>query len=187
MPILGVVDSGKSGHLVTGAFESIATLNGNGSAASITFSSIPSTYNHLQIRMIVRDGASNNSQYQLWFNSGASATYATHIIRGNGSTAYAGAFGVGGTEMQYAAQTTATTANVFGASIIDIIDYASTSKNKTVRAFNGYNNNTTGSGYVYLVSSLWVSTSAVNAITIYNSNNDGLEIGSTFALYGIKG
>lgn len=180
--LLGVLSDGVPP--VTGSFESIASVTPT-SGSSITFNSIPSTYSHLQIRLIVRDGTNTNSQYYLTFNGGASASYASHVLRGNGTSAFAAGFATN-TEMRFAAQTTATTANIFGASIIDVIDYASTTKNKTVRSFNGYDNNTSD-GWIYLVSSVWLSTSAVTSITITNANGSTLASGSTFALYGIKG
>lgn len=155
------------------------------SGSSLTFNSIPQTYKHLQIRLIVRDGTNTNSQYYLTFNGGASASYASHVLRGNGTSALAAGFATN-TEMRFAAQTIATTANIFGASIIDIHDYTSTTKNKTVRAFNGYDNNTSD-GWIYLVSSVWLSTSAVTSITITNANGSTLASGSTFALYGMVG
>ena len=55
------------------SFESIATLNGDGSATTLTFSSIASTYKHLQIRAIVR-------------NTGATANLVSYNIRFNGDT-----------------------------------------------------------------------------------------------------
>lgn len=166
------------------SYESIATATGNGSAASITFSSIPATYTHLQLRILVRDSSSNNSQYQLWFNSGASATYGSHRLTGNGSTATATG-SASNTEMQYAAFTGTIATSTYGASIIDIHDYSSTSKNKTVRSFFGYDSN--GAGTLGLSSAVWVATSAITDITFYNANNNGLATGTTISLYGIKG
>jgi hypothetical protein len=71
-----------------------------------------------------------------------------------------------------------------GAFIIDIQDYSSTSKNKTVRTFSGVDFN--GSGSVNLYSSLWMSTSAISSLTL-TSNTGEFSTNTTFALYGIKG
>jgi hypothetical protein len=53
MPILGIISSQISGHLFapSGAYDSIATVSGTGSSGTISFTSIPSTYTHLQIRL----------------------------------------------------------------------------------------------------------------------------------------
>jgi hypothetical protein len=76
------------------------------------------------------------------------------------------------------------TANTFGVAICDIHDYASTSKNKTIRWFGGWDNN--GSGNLGLFSNVFLSTSAVNRVDVYFAG-DAVSAGSQFALYGIKG
>jgi hypothetical protein len=79
------------------------------------------------------------------------------------------------------------TANVYGAVIVDIHDYASTTKNKTVRCFGGYDAN--GSGYAAMHSGLWRNTNAVTTLTFVPGSISGGDFNenSTFALYGIKG
>jgi hypothetical protein len=67
--------------------------------------------------------------------------------------------------------------------IIDILDYASTSKNKTVRRFTGRDFN--GSGIVDVGSGLWMSTSAVTAVSITATTNSFGQY-STAALYGVR-
>ena len=81
----------------------------------------------------------------------------------------------------------------FGESIIDIIDYASTTKNKTIRTFSGWDGNAAGAGndgVVALHSSLatGTGTTAVSSISMYcYASGENFLAGSTFALYGIKG
>jgi hypothetical protein len=51
MPILGIIASAITGNLVTTSYESIETVTvGSGGSATVTFSSIPATYTHLQIK-----------------------------------------------------------------------------------------------------------------------------------------
>jgi len=104
MPVLGIVASQISGHLFapSGAYESIATTTvGSGGASTITFSSIPSTYTHLQIRSINRNtrGLSGMvATLAMSFNSDVTAgNYYRHRLEGDGSTAYAGANAGNGT------------------------------------------------------------------------------------------
>ncbi len=164
-----------------GDFESIATVTvGSGGASSIEFTSIPQTYQHLQIRSVSRcsDTAAVDAAVVLQIN-GVSVER-THGLFGSGSAA--GAFsGTSG----YAMNTLGTNAlaNAFAASIIDILDYASTSKNKTIRAFNGYDVSGSG-GYIFVYSSLRVTTAAVTSIRLSGGWN-WLQH-TTFALYGIK-
>lgn len=184
MPILGIIASSISGNLA-GDFESIATITvGSGGAASVTFSSIPATFTHLQIRFIARTTASNN--IQVYFNTDSSNTnYAFHNVRGDGATASALAFASGvGNALLLVNEGSSITANTFGAGVVDILDYANTNKYTTARSLGGNDNN--GSGVVGLNSKLWLNTAAVNSIELLSSGNN-LQQYSHFALYGIKG
>lgn len=164
-------------------YESIATINPSG-VASITFSSIPSTYKHLQIR-----GTSVSSTYnsgRTRFNGDTTnANYATHVLNGNGSTARTAA-NVGdqsGVVFPYFSAMGSSTSipTVF---VLDILDYASTNKNKVIRGLSGTDSN--GAGEVELISGVWLSTSAINSVTIQIASGT-LATNSSFALYGIKG
>jgi hypothetical protein len=76
------------------------------------------------------------------------------------------------------------TSSIFGAAVIDILDYASTSKATTVRTFGGDDRN--GAGIVALASGLWTSTSAVNRVTLAPVAGTNFVQYSTVALYGVK-
>jgi hypothetical protein len=187
-PILGIMASGISGSkIATGAFESIATATGTGSSSTITFSSIPSTYKHLQIRGIGRTTrAATDSALVVRLNGDTASNYTYHTLLGNGTAASAGGF-VTQTNMFLgrAAGNTAA-ANLAGVSLIDIVDYASTTKNKTLRSFHGIDANGVFTGDVYLSSGLWLSTSAITSISLIVSDGSSWTTASTFALYGIN-
>ena len=183
-PILGIMASSISGSkAITGAFYSIATATGTGSSATITFSSIPSTFKLLQIRINATTASAQGTNY-LAFNGDTSGTnYALHRMQGNGTTVVAQGF----TNLNnYRWAKLGSFATYPSVAIIDIQDYADTSKYKTIRNFNGQNDNTTGttSSQVELSSGLWMSTSAITSIVI--SNDFNWTTGSTFALYGIN-
>jgi hypothetical protein len=185
MPILGIIDSGKSGHLVTNNYSSISTVTvGSGGASSITFSSIPSTYTHLQIRAIMRDTNSGTSwlSEQLNFNGDTGNNYSYHALYGGGTSAAAGANTSLTTAYVLQAPQGGVTSNVFQGNVLDILDYANTNKYKTLRNLSGGDAN--GSGYIGLYSSVWLSTAAVTSITI--SATTLFAQYSSFALYGIK-
>ena len=193
MPILGVVASGISGHLTPpSSFESIATLTPSGATNSVTFNSIPQTYKHLQIRSLARDNSGGNggSDTQITFN-GANGDGYTHWLTGNGTTASAasnsGTSGQPTITPNVTSAGTAQLANTFAATIFDFIDYASTTKNKTVRYFSGCDTDNYISNIVSLGSGVWFVTSAITSITITNSRSNGFSSGTSFALYGIKG
>ena len=166
--------------VVPNSYESIATsIVGSGGSSSITFSSIPSTYAHLQLRQFINGTSSTNFKGQ--FNGDTGNNYAVHYLLGDGSGVDAGA----GTSINYYANGLInSTSNTFAVSIVDILDYSSTSKNTTTRTLTGYDNN--GSGLIILYSGLWLNTAAINSITIF-PNTGTFNQYSSFALYGIKG
>jgi hypothetical protein len=86
MPILGIMASQISGHLFapSGAYDSIATTTLSSPAASITFSSIPATYTHLQIRGIARSTAAAGN-VSIAYNSDTGSNYAGHDLYGDGA------------------------------------------------------------------------------------------------------
>jgi hypothetical protein len=188
-PILGIMASQISGHLETGAFESIATVTvGGGGSSTITFSSIPQTYQHLQIRMMAKDNRSANfvSNANMYLNNDTAANYTSHFILGDGATASASGY-TSQTEIFSARIPGASSAaDTFGVAIIDIIDYASTTKNKVIRSFSGEDQNGSGWEQLYLISSAWLNTAAINRIDFAPVGTLFSEY-SSFALYGIKG
>lgn len=181
-PILGIIASANYPRL-TNSYESIATTTLGSTASSITISSIPSTYQHLQIRILGSMSASGADDLRMRFNSDTGSNYATHFIVGNGSTVPAGAYS-STTSMLCGANALPTATNIYGVAVIDVLDYANTSKYKTMRALAG--NDTNGGGYVALSSGLWQSTTAVNSITFY-PNASTFTANTQVALYGIKG
>ena len=167
-----------------GAYDSIASTTLSTAAASITFSSIPATYTHLQVRGIGRNSAAAND-ILLRFNSDSGSNYAFHVLRGSGSSATAAAVATtGGSELGVIAYS-GETANVFSAFVVDVLDYANTNKYKTLRVLNGTDTN--GSGYVTFGSGLWQSSTAVSTITLTVGGSGNFIQYTSFALYGIKG
>lgn len=187
-----VIGSFSSGVVAaTSSYESIASATGTGTNATITFSSIPDTYKHLQVRTNVRNlsGAASARAMYARFNSDTGNNYTLHRLYGDGSTVAAQGSVTGDTGGQFfvdwAEADNGSASNLHGVSIIDIIDYANTSKYKTVRMLSGTDLN--GTGRIYLSSALWVSTSAITSITFEDPTANGFTTSSTFALYGIKG
>jgi hypothetical protein len=178
-PILGIYASQISGHLFapSGAYDSIATVVSTGSSGTITFSSIPQTYTHLQLRIFTV-----NSQYgTVSFNGDTTSTnYRSHALVGTGLAASSVAY----TNVIYMPWDSADSNNPYS-EVIDILDYTNTNKNKVTRSLAGVDKNG-GSGQVALTSGLWMSTAAITSISmVVNSGVFGTN--SIFALYGIKG
>ena len=184
-PILGIIASSNF-QRVTNSYASIATTTvGSGGASSVTFSSIPATYTHLQIRIIAKtDRALNRDAVLVTFNSDTTSAYTRHGFYGDGSGVYAEGTSSYTTSMiAYRASGNSSATNIFGAINLDILDYANTNKAKTVRLLYGYDLN--GSGEVGLRSNLWTNTSAITSIVITADSSTFAQY-SSFALYGVK-
>lgn len=187
-PILGIFAS--QGRVAANSYESIATVTvGAGGSSSISFSSIPSTFKHLQLRAIHRitTSATGSRRCILQINGDTTASnYRNHWLYGNGASATSE---TDGTNPIIAYSTDAANiANTFATTIIDILDYSSSDKRKTIRSFNGQDVNGTG-GLVGIYSMAnYNSISAITSLTFRpNTGADNLAQYSHFALYGIKG
>jgi hypothetical protein len=183
MPILGIIASSKFGD--AGDFESIATVSvGSGGAANVEFTSIPSTYSHLQIRAFARSTRTEVQDYMdVRLNNDSGANYSYHFLQGDGSVTQAG--GSVSLNQAYSSYIAGgnSTSGVFGVNILDILDYSSTNKNKTFRFLGGFDNN--GSGRIAMMSDLWMNTNAVTSVKLSPSTGSFSQY-SQFALYGIR-
>ena len=168
------------------SYESIQTVTvGSGGSASISFTSIPSTFKHLQIRGIARgNGGAFYDRPLIQFNSDTGSNYSWHYLEGyNTSTGAAAGTSQTFISEYYAASGAGATASVFGAMVLDILDYADTNKYKTTRSLAGLDSNTVG-GALQLASGSWRNTAAISTITLSGFT---FQQYSQFALYGIKG
>lgn len=179
MPILGIIAS--SLPAAAGDFESIATTTLSTTTASVTFSSIPATYTHLQVRITALGDTATGYDVTMRFNSDTASNYNWHRLYGTGSSALAQGSLTSVTSMYVAADAVRTTYPFV--SVIDILDYADTNKYTTIRNLNGFDQN--GAGAVTLWSGLWRNTAAVNSIAITVAANNLAQY-SHFALYGCK-
>lgn len=168
------------------AYDSIATVTvGSGGSSAIDFNSIPSTYTHLQVRFLIKSSSANND-----FSVGANGSFlitnsSSHSLVGNGSAMSTNSW----VSQGYISPTnsgvgiSALPSGSIGAGIIDILDYTSTSKTKTVRMLWGSDQN--GAGFASLFSGSLNTTSSITSFNLFNGYNWAQY--SSFALYGIKG
>jgi hypothetical protein len=126
------------------------------------------------------------------FNTDVSANYTSHQLFGDGSTATSlSNVSLGyGTIGSTFSNGNAGSANMFSTVIIDILDYQSTNKYKTVRYLSGFDQNgATGANprSVSMGSVLWSGTAAAITTIKLDAPANAFVTGTTFALYGIKG
>lgn len=175
-----------SGAVAVGDYESIATATPAGTT-TFTFSSIPSTYKHLQIRYTARDARLIGiNSFNMTFNGDTGSNYMRgHILYGTGSAAGASALSTSFTSIQAGYEAAASAAaNTFGVGVIDILDYANTNKYKTSRTLCGTDLN--GSGEIDFMSGLYMSTTAISSITLTVATSANWATNTSFALYGVK-
>ncbi len=188
---LGILGNRRGGGGGTPAMELISSTILASNQTSVTFSSIASTYKHLQIRYTgqVFEATPINT-LRMYVNGDTGSTWSKHRLYGNGSSVASN--GQASTQfdmdLMLIPDDYGTYNNQFGAGIIDILDYANTSKYKTVRAFGG---NPYAGTYksINLHSGAWQNTAAITSITLQTSGGASypLKTASRFSLYGIKG
>jgi hypothetical protein len=154
-----------------GDYEAISSVTvGSGGAASMSFTSIPSTYQHLQLRLFYKNTGS------VFMTLNTTNALKGHYLYGDGGVVAAG---VSATNFIANAS-----ASQWGGAVVDILDYTSTSKLFTVRAFAGYDNN--GSGELSINSELYdLSSTAVNAMALTPTSGNFAQY-TTAALFGVK-
>lgn len=180
-PILGIYASSASPNVYASSYESISTVNvGATPVANVTFSSIPANYQHLQIRIFSISAATYSDMN---FNSDFNNNYSYHQITGDGASISSA--GSGAMNVIYANQLGGSTTYP-SVGIIDILDYANTNKNKTVRLLSGLDSN--GGGFIYYRTGAWYNTAAISTIRIgAQSGTSTFAQNTSIALYGIKG
>jgi len=167
------------------AYELISTQLVATAVASVTFSSIPQTYKHLELRWVARTtypDSFDSSSIIMQINGITSGVYANHNLFATGTTvnsegsAFTTTCNLGDTTTNFA------TANAFGSGVVDFLDYANASKNTTLTSFYGYN--AQSSRRVGLRSSLYNQTTAVTSLTLREgSEANNLAVGSHLFRY----
>ena len=176
MPILGVIASStRQGQVAgdTGAMFALQAIQiGADGASSITFSNIPATYAHLQVRILYKNSAGGSTFMTL---NSISATKG-HYLYAEQTTASSGTSGT-----NFIANASS---SYFGIAIVDILDYANVNKNVTVRTVAGWDGN--GSGQISINSQFYnLSSTAVNSMT-FTPTSGTFNQYTQFALYGVK-
>jgi len=154
------------------------------SAASVTFSAIPSTYTDLVLKYSARlDYSAAVRDLQILIN-GATTNYSYTSIRGSGSAASSNSNNARSyLTYEFGLDADTATANTFASGDIYIPSYT-VSQNKPMSGFTSQENNTTAA-YTVATAALWVNTSAITSVQ-FNTGGGNFVSGSSFYLYGIK-
>jgi hypothetical protein len=178
--------SAKGSFIPPTDFESIASFTGS-NQSEIIFSSIPQTYQHLQVRMITRMSSSSTTDVLMYVNNDSSANYSMGHYRGSVPSTTAANFANESYLTALQSTGTGSTTGLFGVAIIDIFNYANTTKQKSMFSFYGNCHPNTSNGQIRFQGSLWRSTAAITSLKFFDSNAGNFLSGSRISLYGIAG
>lgn len=177
------------GGVALPAYELISTTVLGSTTASVTFDTSTYAglgYKHLQIRASARGTrASTVDAFIYQMNNDTASNYSGHYLigaSGSVSTGYDPAFGYGYFGLMPAATDSA---NLFGAFIVDILDFSQTTKSKVTRNFTGTNGSSSPTN-VGIRSAIWNSTAAITSIKFY-AESGSLATGTRISIYGIRG
>jgi hypothetical protein len=181
---LGILASAGGVPPIVSDYELISTTVLGSAQSSVVFdvSAFASTYRHLQIRLVAKQSSTGYGDFRFRFNSDSGSNYSDHVIYGNGSSV---------TSLAQTSQTSArggwlvrnSTANIFSAGVVDILDAYSTTKNKTFRSLAGGPD--TSARFIYFGSGAYYSTDSLTSVTITPDDANFLT-GSRFSIYGVK-
>ena len=180
------------GSTTLGSFESISTYTVSGSpVSSITFSSIPQTYKHLQMRFLVKNTLGNNDYSNVLMTiNGSSGNYRYYRI-GN-------FYNSGGTQNNTANVNTYTYAlanaampcsggnltNIFGTGVLEFPNYSASSTYKSMMGAFGFSSNS-NPDINFFGGSTTPFSDAISSIVLIG-DSDQFAVGSTISLYGLK-
>ena len=158
------------------------------SAASVTFSAIPSTYTDLVLRTSTRiyvDGSTTSYPFNVSLNGTGTTSFSETLIRVSSTTnPSVRTTGQSAMTFNYTPAELAT-ANTFASGEHYIPSYTA-SQNKPFSGVGHAPNNALAGFMMDVNAGLYSSTSAVTSITCWNASTFTFVAGSSFYLYGIS-
>lgn len=159
-----------------------AQVVGSGGAASITFTSIPSTYTDLVVKISARGLNSNPYCYTALALNGVTTNQTSRGL--NGTATSASSFSA--SNFQFFINGNTSTASTFSNNEFYIPNYAG-STNKSLSLDGVFESNSTAAdnNYLQLMADLWSNTAAITSITITGVTGNLAEHSSAY-LYGVS-
>lgn len=157
------------------------------SAASYTFTAIPSTFTDLVVRASIRNIAASSTNLRVRVNGLTTTIYSSTFVFGDGSAAYSNRrSSATGLVLDDTAVDNGATANTFGSFELYLPSYTA-SQNKPLGTFYTQENNASGAGssYINANAGLIRTTAAITEISL-TLESGSMAAGSSFYLYGIS-
>lgn len=186
-PILGLIDSAKTGNLTSPSMDFLATYEvPAGGVNQISFSSISQAYTHLHIRGVLRNEHPSYSSGSLYWQQNGSGQGNYHNTTWNDTNPSLSWGGAGGAGTPFGVVPTSNVPSGFFAQwVLDMFDYKNTNKYKTVLFKSGFGSTTAGYQEVNMGSSSY-NTNATTSINFYSLTSNFIQY-SRLTLYGVKG
>lgn len=168
-----------------GAYELISTVTLGSSYANFSFTSLPTTFKHFQIRLSVRDsgGANYNTMMIRVNNNSSSGNYYYNTQAGGGAGGQESGFYVGSNFNTIVAD--GALANTFGFGVVDFFDVVQTNTRKSVLGRFAGTTSLFNGGNPVILTGFTIQTAAISSIQV--TGPGGYMAGSRVSLYGIKG
>lgn len=189
IPIGVLAQAGAGGGGLANDYVRLESTILTSTATSVTFSNLGnySAYKHLQIRLTARSTDSNGLRLRV--NSDTGTNYAIHDLT-FGGTGSGGPTSGGGGNASFINCPNLSTNNgnntgVFSAVVIDVLDFALTTKNKTFRLLGGNWQAVNFNSQAAFRSGVWRNTAAITSIQLFPNTTEFVS-GSRFSLYGVK-
>jgi hypothetical protein len=168
------------------AFESIATITVTSAALTFAFTSISSSYKHLMVRLMGRNGRTGAASGYLGLQPQEVHADQIQDLTYSGATVTTRSITPTTGDGTIAAAGTSANASNFSPAYIYFWDYTSTTKSKVALSVSQAihsADNVVGLQTTFIRN----STSALTSIQFIGPDSQNIQVGSQFALYGIKG
>lgn len=156
------------------ALVALANITLSGTATTVTFGSIPSTYRDL--RIVVSAAVSSEGNLQLRLNGDSGSNYLQINMRAFGGGSAGSSAGTSTSLVSNYSTGLPTSSRALN--IYEIFDYSQTDKQKTILLRASH------SGELDILSGRWASTAAITNVTILAGST--FTAGSTFSLFGVS-
>jgi hypothetical protein len=164
----------------------IAYHAATGGASGVDFTNIPQIYQDLMIVQDIRSArAATTEQFWQRLNNDAGSNYSYTYFRSDGTTISSARLTSQTVANRFEIPAASSEASIFNSSIVHILDYANTSRFKTILVRSSSDLGSP-SGIVTLSVGLWRNTNGITSVNVATENGSNLVGGSTIALYGIK-
>jgi hypothetical protein len=151
---------------------------------TIDFTSIPSTYTDLCLKMSLRTNRAGTFDYATINFNNSAADYTLRVLEGNGGATFSYTRSTFGVNLIGRADGADATSNTFASIELYLPNYAG-SNNKSM-SIDSVQENNDSTAYQDLFAGLWSQTAAINRLTITNGTDNAYVQYSTAYLYGIK-